>query len=104
MTKTMAVAVGFGIVAATSLLALAVWWWRRLGGAGLAQLVAGQVIVAGVVEVDWYGADHGWHTTHHYAGFLLIPATFVGLGCICWGGVVAHSTKPMDSSAADTQS
>lgn len=98
----MTFAVGFGIVAAVCLLALGALWWRRFGGAGLAQLVAGQLIVAGAEEVNFYGTNHSWHTTHHYAGLLLLPAPFVGLACICWGAFVGHRSKPTGGTAADT--
>lgn len=88
-------AVAFGVVAAVSMLALGTWWRRRVGSEGLAQLVAGQLILAADIElVSWYDSDRGWRTTHHWVAFSLILAIVVGLACICWGGVVAHRSKP----------
>ena len=88
-------AVGFGVVAAVSMLALGTWWRRRAGRAGLAQLVVGQLILAADIElVSWCDSGRGGQTTHHWVAFSLIPAMVVGTACICWGGVVASRSKP----------
>lgn len=102
MTYTVAFAVvAMGVIGPMCLLGLGVFWHRRFGRAGLGQFVAGQLIVVGALEVSGYEALHGWLPTHRYAALLWIPVYLAGLACVCWGSVVAHSSKQTPGRAVD---